>query len=61
MTTRYLVAYPHPSIPPHQVLQICKFKLPTATHNLLDELAGNFPTLSSDLKGPNTTLWMASR
>ena len=59
MTTRYVVAYPHPSISPENRGYTCKISAETFTADLIEQLAVRYPEHSDDLNG--ATFWQASR
>ena len=57
----YLVAYPHPSIPPNASVLPFKLVSKTFKSGLLEKLADRYPKHSPDLKDRGTTIWKASR
>ena len=59
MTSTYIVAYPHPTIPPRKRVQPLKLDLDARGEDLLMLLKDKFPDHRDDLE--DATLWKAGR
>ena len=59
MTSTYIVAYPHPTIPPRERILPLELGSGARGRGLLKLLKDEFPNHSDDLK--DATLWKAGR
>ena len=48
---RYIVAYPHPKLPPKHHCCVCKIGSETSQEDLLDKLKVEYPDYAKDLGG----------
>ena len=60
-TKKYIVAYPHPSIPPGNSIRGLRVAADVFVDELLAQIVTIFPEHTKDLKDTRTTLWKASR